>query len=719
MLRSALVQVGPVVLLSIVPSIALFYLGGTEDLAVALPLASCAVASSLLVLIASALYSDVRWPFPRQARLKRSLELAAFWLLQADKLKRDWLLSRLRDAERAATGAIRSKLSELVVRFSELPSAEVPQLASEVETCLRNLPRGLRRPSLRFAPGYPSTRFFLALSVFVALLGQLAFKIADKNLVYSLRDSMLLLLVWVLAFYFLRLVGVLMSIVNDFAAKPRFQCVLLTDKAGDPLNVMAEHFYSRIGRLYLIAIGDESPTAIVERGGYELVLVERAHWEQAFTVLGMHADLVVLNTEDPALAARARDLTDLPADRRFALSRDGHGPTGFTWIEPSSLRMDPRKSGLVPTDVQLPDYALSTIPGRGALQRVAVQLGGIGVFGLVWVDNSGPLICLCLLAIVGIAYQEVFGPVRRRAHSRTVLRAPRFPRFSYELEPKSLNWKLTAVVFILTAGAFWYMASVHVISLYGDEMGATGMSATDFVMLFMLACVLFGVVLLTYLGLAGGALVGAKWLLDWNFRTCVFRRNSRKFGYGHKVVILVKCGKYGQVLIVDDDTINQTDEDFGEWRESSQGPWFEVFSEIKRALDPATILHDWRRQVVMELEIADFAVFDWAEDVTENMVWELEMAIYHLPVHRILVVHSEENANDVARVLESAASGAGSPIRCLEVARGRDDEYIWANHRDLDQAFSEALHEMMSALRDEDRHYTRTLQPGSWPVPLA
>ena len=101
------------------------------------------------------------------------------------------------------------------------------------------------------------------------------------------------------------------------------------------------------------------------------------------------------------------------------------------------------------------------------------------------------------------------------------------------------------------------------------------------------------------------------------------------------------------------------------------------------------------------------------------MVWELEMAIHHLPIHRILLVHSHANSDDVAQVLRSVDSGVGSPIRCLAVARGRDDEYIWADHRDFDQAFSKTLYEMMSALGEEDRDFTRTLRAGAWPLPLA
>jgi hypothetical protein len=29
----------------------------------------------------------------------------------------------------------------------------------------------------------------------------------------------------------------------------------------------------------------------------------------------------------------------------------------------------------------------------------------------------------------------------------------------------------------------------------------------------------------------------------------------------------------------------------------------------------------------MELDVADFAVFDWAEDITENMRWELAASV--------------------------------------------------------------------------------------------
>ena len=41
-----------------------------------------------------------------------------------------------------------------------------------------------------------------------------------------------------------------------------------------------------------------------------------------------------------------------------------------------------------------------------------------------------------------------------------------------------------------------------------------------------------------------------------------------------------------------------------------------------------------------ELDAADVAVFDWAEEVTDNMRWELREAHQRLPGDRILVLYN-------------------------------------------------------------------------------
>ena len=55
----------------------------------------------------------------------------------------------------------------------------------------------------------------------------------------------------------------------------------------------------------------------------------------------------------------------------------------------------------------------------------------------------------------------------------------------------------------------------------------------------------------------------------------------------------------------------------------------------------------------MELDVADFAVFDWAEDITENMRWELMKTIDRFPCERILIVHNSLNRRAVEELLAS------------------------------------------------------------------
>jgi hypothetical protein len=49
--------------------------------------------------------------------------------------------------------------------------------------------------------------------------------------------------------------------------------------------------------------------------------------------------------------------------------------------------------------------------------------------------------------------------------------------------------------------------------------------------------------------------------------------------------------------------------------------------------------------------------------------------------------------------------------------RGRDDEYIWADHREFDGKFSAALWEALSAREPEQRAQAGIVIPGAWAYP--
>jgi hypothetical protein len=233
-------------------------------------------------------------------------------------------------------------------------------------------------------------------------------------------------------------------------------------------------------------------------------------------------------------------------------------------------------------------------------------------------------------------------------------------------------------------------------------------------------CVAIAMVLawpVVHTGLVGGVLIALKWYLDWNFRIVIFRRNSRRFGYAHKSIVMATCGKYGQVLVIGDDSLERTDEDYGEWRESSQGPWLQVFSEMGNTLEPDAFLHNWQRQVIIELEIADFAIFDWAEDLTDNMRWELMMAAERLSNNRILIVYNDEIQQQVQELLATLSCSTPGSIERLMLSRKRDDQYIWPINDEFAGRFRNVLHQMMLQLSVEPRKPCGERNRGTWPIP--
>jgi hypothetical protein len=304
------------------------------------------------------------------------------------------------------------------------------------------------------------------------------------------------------------------------------------------------------------------------------------------------------------------------------------------------------------------------------------------------------------LAAVGKAFPNQLGPLRRSTISRSTLRVPRSPAFSHRLVPPALETKLT-IGFVLLA-----------LAAYSVVQPPVGFAWRPDEYLFWLK--LYGVFMLVWalqIGLVSGALFVLKWSIDWNFRFLILRRNSRRYGYAHKASVMATCGKYGQVISIRDPTLDETDKDYGEGRESSLGLWFQIFSEIESTLRP-TLLHTWQRQVLLELEVTDFAVFDWIEEITSNMHWELRRAGERLPAHRILVIYSPENRVQIDDFFASCGGLFARRPHCLLLSRGPDDEYIWSDHEEFKR-----LHKALSALAEEPRGAHPREAIGVWPYP--
>jgi hypothetical protein len=148
------------------------------------------------------------------------------------------------------------------------------------------------------------------------------------------------------------------------------------------------------------------------------------------------------------------------------------------------------------------------------------------------------------------------------------------------------------------------------------------------------------------------------------------------------------------------------------------GSWFQVFAEINSMIRPVAILDTWKRRILIELELSDFAVFDWIDEITENMQWELRSAAERLPAHRLLIVCGPERQQIVADVIASCGDSLNGKPHCLIKSRGPDDRYIWSNHENFEKAFGTHLHEALSALVAEPRQRDRREMVGAWPYPV-
>jgi hypothetical protein len=85
----------------------------------------------------------------------------------------------------------------------------------------------------------------------------------------------------------------------------------------------------------------------------------------------------------------------------------------------------------------------------------------------------------------------------------------------------------------------------------------------------------------------------------------------------------------------------------------------------------------------------DVAIFDWAEEVTDNMRWELHQAHQRLPGDRILVVYDPRSNQAVAEFVDLLNESNDRSIRTLELSRKRDDQYIWPNNGIFEKGFRE------------------------------
>lgn len=650
--------------------------------------------------------------YPRQLRLRLELEEALFRAKQAARegAGGPTLAERLRSAQRLA---LRSPLGERIARLAHILASGEPEaaktIADELGAIVRELPprHGERFPLRRI--GMLPGKLILPASAAIAFAGAAIGQLSPAAPVLSIGGLLVALLFFGLAHAGLMLVMLVSLKIHDIRSKAGFRTILVTDK--QRLTKMgataASSLYWKIGHLVMI-FGDgefDEGRRAAPPGAYRFFL-DRSSFTDALTAYADHTDIILLDTRDETLAAEVLALTRLPPARYLALSEDGVVPPGFRWV-------DPRTLFILPSDLRAQQADGDPYSGRirGNFlpwedRSFLILLFASAFFAFV--ERGEPLALFLGVAAFCQTLPDRLGPRRRASISRSMLRAPHSPEASRRLVPRQLERRLW-----IGTGLIGLAACVHlawpILILWLEK---------DYQSLLKLIGLLW---IVTFSGnsLVYAGLILRKWWVDWHFRILVLRRNSRTFGYGHKISVMATCGKYGQVISLQDYSLDRTDDDYGEWRESPLGNWFRIFSEIGSTLKPDAFLHMWKRQVLIELETVDFAVFDWIEEVTDNMKWELAVALERLPGKRMLVICSPENeANLTAFLAPRIAPGADRP-RSLLISRKRDDQYIWARHDDFDRAFSLSLHQTLTDLVTEPRKIPERVISGAWAYPQA
>lgn len=698
---------------------------------VAAALILCAVLAAIIRFVGEAGLFDWAWPllaaafvltavsslflrfgagiqfYPRSLAMRFALETALLEWQAVERFGSPDILfvAMMNKARRAARGTpFLARLDSILAihrgdEFArETPGHELRSLLTELAGT-----RGPARP-LRKAWLLPVSSL-LPVSAAFALVAVIASPLGPAARTPSVDALLAALVIFGVAYAALRLVGIVLVKIHDARAARSYRTLLVSDRtAGPSLYPWASQLYREGG--HLVAVFLEPDEAKLDwlpwAGGSYQLWTDRRGLRDALAAFGPHSDLVVVETNDAALAALIRSETNLDPSRYLALNRHRTAPYGYRWLEPLALRAPRSFWNEPPIDL----HRASVLRRRPLWTDWGCQLRLVSAFFFALAPGGLFLAVLLLLSALGAGLPDQLLRARRLATCRAVLRVPRQRRVSRDLAPRRLEKRLWIASIILVLLAYAAVAPPLGVGWRFDaEEGAKYLPAA------FLLCLLVG------LGLVAGGLFLRKWTLDWNFRFLILRRNSRRFGYGHKASVMATCGKYGQVISLRDDTLDQTDADYGEWRESSLGLWFQIYSEIESTLRPAGFLHSWQRQVLIELEVTDFAVFDWAENITDNMRWELTSALERLPPHRILIVCAPANGEAVEGLLASAVRpGCGQPL-VLREPRGPDDEYIWANHAPFERAFEAFLDDALAKLHREPRGPFDRVDAGALPYP--
>jgi hypothetical protein len=154
-----------------------------------------------------------------------------------------------------------------------------------------------------------------------------------------------------------------------------------------------------------------------------------------------------------------------------------------------------------------------------------------------------------------------------------------------------------------------------------------------------------------------------KYRVDSLFRIVVFRRNATSFAKNHITSVMPACGVYGQVLLLMDETLATTWE--GGWSRLNQWVIGEIYQPVIADYDSKD---EWKAVVTTELTYADFVVFDWPGEITENMIWELEQTVNKIPLQRIMILLSIASGKVVKEILRTLLRSDIVPDAILQIS---------------------------------------------------
>lgn len=674
-------------------------LAGLEGLAAAGPLLVLSLVLGLALALFARYATGTYALLPAALRLQLALEFSDFWAqrMAGDPGAAQATKQHLAIALAAARGtAWAGRVRTLSAMLESGPSPSALTRWSEIARgCVGELlaVRGLRAPhhARSKLPTHAAAPLGWAIGLFgclgsAALLGRGPLGLADALLALTAGlacSRLLILFAWI------------SHKRSELLAKSSYRIMVITDQPfHDALVASAIGHYARCGHVFAASTQPMVHGAEPAFDGYapDTFTVTRESLSQFLAAFAMGADLAIVRAHDESLAAEGGAFTGFQASGQKWLAEKKWlaelpaAPPGYEWLAPAALKgVGNEASG----SARSRTLAFAAPTARFWVGwRFYLRLFTFAA--LLCVGRSAPLLLLLAASAVGAWLPGLLGNRRRMHADYATLRAPKAPAVSRDLKPARMELCVAMFAIAATwAAAAWVVAGTSL------GWGPWGLA------------LLAGLALLTsaqvYSGIVGGTLYAVKWRLDWNFRVVVFRRNSVRFGYAHKAMVLATCGRYGQVIAIDDPTLRQTEENYGEWRESSQGAWLQVFSEMNALRHPVAILHDWRWQVLAELDAADVVVFDWAEEVTANMRWELREARRRLPGHRLLLVFNPACEQRVADLATKLDAQGGPPIRRVPLARERDDQFLWPGNRPFEQGFKTAFHELVGSLQPEPR----------------